>query len=81
MELLGEKFQAYKIMTNNLNKKKNEQKLKEAQEIVVERQERINRCQQKIQKALEEENCVLTAQAIINTTGTNFNIMIMAKED
>lgn len=81
MELLGEKFQAYKIMTNNLNKKKNEQKLKEAQEVLLKRQERVGRCQQKIQKALEEEGCILEAQAVLTSKGVDFQIMVMVKDD
>ena len=50
-----------------------------------DRQERVKRCQGKIEKALQEENCMLDVSAIlsvptpINPQGIRFNINIVSQ--
>jgi hypothetical protein len=65
---------------------KNEQKhLREIEEVKAliekDKQERVNRCQEKIQKILQEENCVLDVVAILTQQGTRFNVNIVPKNN
>lgn len=55
----------------------------EAMKAMIEKdkQERVNRCQQKIEKALQEENCILDVQAVLTQQGTRFNINIISKNN
>jgi hypothetical protein len=69
---------------------KKQEHLGEIEEMKVliekDRQERTTRCQQKVEKALQEENCILDVSAIltvptpINPQGIRFNINIIPKQ-
>ena len=56
-----------------------EEMTKAKQMIEMEKQMRVERCRIKIQKALEEENCILDSQTIITSRGVNATVVIMAK--
>lgn len=65
-------------MEENTKKDIDEKEL--LKEIEAKRQERINRCREKIEKALEEEKCYLSAQLLITDKGNNFQIIILPRE-
>lgn len=48
--------------------------------LLKEQQERVKRCQEKIQKALEEERCILDCQMIITERGNFKQINIVPLE-
>jgi hypothetical protein len=71
-------------MEKKIEEEKSQKHLGEIEEMKVllekDRQERVNRCQEKIQKILQEENCVLDVQAILTQQGTRFNVNIIPKQ-
>jgi hypothetical protein len=64
---------------------KKQEHLGEIEEMKVliekDKQERVNRCQQKIEQLLKEENCVLDVVAILTQQGTRFNVNIVPKNN